>query len=314
MLAWLAAQRAGDVRGDAVGAAAQGLAAGAADRRVRTPSPATRRRPCCTTSPADGWDDDVVDALGLDARVLPPVLPPSGSPAGALTAGRRRAARAAGGHPGRGRRRRTPQRPRSAPAWSSPGTAQLTIGTGVQIVTPVGPALPDRAPLTRSRTCTGRRPTRAGTRWVPSSTAGSTLRLGLRRRSARRWPELYASAAPAPGADDPFFLPHLHGERTPYLDAWHARRLDRAGPAARPGATCCGPRSRASPSPSADALERPVPRRSRRGPPAAGRRWHDRSRLAPDARRRPRRRARGGRRARPPPAAVPRCSGPGPPG
>jgi xylulokinase len=32
------------------------------------------------------------------------------------------------------------------------------------------------------------------------------------------WQQLYASAALAPRLDDPIFLPHLHGERTPYLD------------------------------------------------------------------------------------------------
>jgi xylulokinase len=32
------------------------------------------------------------------------------------------------------------------------------------------------------------------------------------------WQQLYASAATAPHPDDPIFLPHLHGERTPYLD------------------------------------------------------------------------------------------------
>jgi xylulokinase len=32
------------------------------------------------------------------------------------------------------------------------------------------------------------------------------------------WQQLYAAAAMAPRPDDPFFLPHLHGERTPYLD------------------------------------------------------------------------------------------------
>lgn len=32
------------------------------------------------------------------------------------------------------------------------------------------------------------------------------------------WAELYATAATAPKPDDPIFLPHLGGERTPYLD------------------------------------------------------------------------------------------------
>ena len=32
------------------------------------------------------------------------------------------------------------------------------------------------------------------------------------------WHDLYASAAVPPSRDDPIFLPHLHGERTPHLD------------------------------------------------------------------------------------------------
>jgi xylulokinase len=38
------------------------------------------------------------------------------------------------------------------------------------------------------------------------------------RTLGARWPELYAAAAMAPGPDDPYFLPQLNGERTPYLD------------------------------------------------------------------------------------------------
>jgi xylulokinase len=33
------------------------------------------------------------------------------------------------------------------------------------------------------------------------------------------WAELYAAAEQAPRSDDPFFLPHLSGERTPYMDS-----------------------------------------------------------------------------------------------
>lgn len=32
------------------------------------------------------------------------------------------------------------------------------------------------------------------------------------------WAELYAAASLPPHEDDPYFLPHLQGERTPYLD------------------------------------------------------------------------------------------------
>jgi xylulokinase len=99
---------------------------------------------------------------------------------------------------------------------TEPGTVQLTIGTGAQIVKPVTslPAeLPDR-PVThlyRAATDTG---------WYAM---GAVLNGGLTlgwvcRTLGASWPELYATAATAPAPDDPYFLPQLNGERTPYLD------------------------------------------------------------------------------------------------
>ena len=93
---------------------------------------------------------------------------------------------------------------------------QLTIGTGVQIVKPVA-SLPDPLPahpvthLYRAATDTG---------WYAM---GAVLNGGLTlgwvcRTLGAGWPELYAAAAMAPREDDPYFLPHLNGERTPYLD------------------------------------------------------------------------------------------------
>jgi xylulokinase len=40
----------------------------------------------------------------------------------------------------------------------------------------------------------------------------------VRRTLGVDWSQLYATAALPPRADAPLFLPHLHGERTPYLD------------------------------------------------------------------------------------------------
>jgi xylulokinase len=99
---------------------------------------------------------------------------------------------------------------------TEPGIVQLTIGTGAQLVKPVA-SLPDpltATPVThlyRAATDTG---------WY---TMGAVLNGGLAlgwvcRALDASWQQLYASAAMAPRADDPFFLPHLHGERTPYLD------------------------------------------------------------------------------------------------
>jgi xylulokinase len=93
---------------------------------------------------------------------------------------------------------------------------QLTIGTGAQLVRTVAalPAVLPAQPVThlyRAATDTG---------WY---TMGAVLNGGLTlgwvcRILGASWPELYATATRTPQADDPYFLPHLHGERTPYLD------------------------------------------------------------------------------------------------
>jgi xylulokinase len=99
---------------------------------------------------------------------------------------------------------------------TDPGAVQLTIGTGVQIVRPVA-ALPDPLP---AQPVTHLYRAAAGAGWYAM---GAGLNGGLTlgwvcRTFGASWPELYAAAATAPRADDPYFLPHLNGERTPYLD------------------------------------------------------------------------------------------------
>jgi xylulokinase len=97
-----------------------------------------------------------------------------------------------------------------------PGTVQLTIGTGSQIVRPVT-TLPTELPtapvthLYRAATDKGWYAMGAGLN------GGSTLAWVCRTLDAS-WQQLYATAVGEPRQDDPFFLPHLHGERTPYLD------------------------------------------------------------------------------------------------
>jgi xylulokinase len=164
---------------------------------------------------ADAWDAEVVDALGLDPDRLPPILPRSAEPAGALTA----AAAARLGLPA-GIPVAAGAADTAAAALGSgltePGTVQLTIGTGAQLVKPVAarpdPLTPDPViHLYRAATDTG---------WY---TMGAVLNGGLTLAWVGRtlgvgWPELYAAAAGEPRADDPYFLPHLHGERTPHLD------------------------------------------------------------------------------------------------
>jgi xylulokinase len=175
---------------------------------------------------ADRWEPEVVTALGLDAGKLPPILSRSADHAGALT------------EPGAGLLGLSPGVPVAAGAADTaaaalgsglvePGAIQLTIGTGAQLVKPIA-ALPDPLPahpvthLYRAATDTG---------WYAMAAilnGGLTLDW-VRRVLGASWPELYAAAAVPPRPDDPFFLPHLHGERTPYLDpgmrgAW--TRLD----------------------------------------------------------------------------------------
>jgi xylulokinase len=164
---------------------------------------------------ADTWDKDVVDGLGLEPEMLPTLLPRSSSRAGNLTrhsadelllpdgipvvAGAADTAAAALGS-----------------GLTTPGTAQLTIGTGAQIVTPLA-ALPADLPVTPT-THVYRAATDHG--WYRM---GAVLSAGLtlgwvREILGASWPELFATAAQAPADDDPYFLPHLNGERTPYLD------------------------------------------------------------------------------------------------
>jgi xylulokinase len=163
----------------------------------------------------DAWDTELLGALGLDARKLPPILDRSDMPAGTLTA---EAAARLGLRPG------VPVAAGAADTAAAalgshltePGTIQLTIGTGAQLVMPVAER-PEPLPahpvthLYRAATDTG---------WYRM---GAVLNGGLtldwvRRTLGAGWPELYAAAAGASRADDPYFLPHVNGERTPYLD------------------------------------------------------------------------------------------------
>src|SRR4051812_26412973 len=163
----------------------------------------------------DSWDLDVLDVLGLDPAKLAPVLPGSGQPAGELTAAAGELLGLPAGIPVAAGAADT-----AAAALGSrlvdPATAQLTVGTGAQVIRPVV-SLPEKLPpapvthLYRSA---------AGSGWysmAASLNGGSTL-AWVRGILGASWQELYDCAALFPGEDAPLFLPHLHGERTPYLD------------------------------------------------------------------------------------------------
>jgi xylulokinase len=181
----------------------------------------------------DSWDLQVLDVLGLDPGKLAPILPSSAHPAGQLTAA---SAQLLGLEPG------IPVAAGAADTAAAalgsglidPATAQLTLGTGAQVVRPVT-ALPADLPpepvthLYRSAAETGWYSMAAGLN------GGSTL-AWARAILGASWQELYDCAALSRTDDTPLFLPHLHGERTPYLDpgmrgAWtglapHHRRED----------------------------------------------------------------------------------------
>jgi len=161
----------------------------------------------------DRWDLEVVSALGLDAGMLAPLLPSAGALAGMLT-------------PAAGTELGLPAGiPVAAGAGDTAAAAlgsgvvsrddvQLTVGTGAQVIRPL------TEPVSRAD---------AGIHLYRSAAAhgwyhmGATTSAGISLNWVREvlnatWQELYASADHPGQAHDPIFVPHLSGERTPYLD------------------------------------------------------------------------------------------------
>src|SRR5215218_4791047 len=163
----------------------------------------------------DTWALDVVEALGVDPRVLPTPLPSSGAPAGRLTPTAAEHLGLPAGTPVAAGAADT-----AAAAIGSglvaPGTAQLTIGTGVQLVTPS-----DRPPTGMGDPVTHyyRAATDAGHYEMAAVLNGGLALRWVCDVLGASWAELYSTAGQPPSADGPLFLPHLNGERTPYMDA-----------------------------------------------------------------------------------------------
>lgn len=158
---------------------------------------------------ADGWDLEVVEALGLRPDLLAPVGA-SDQPIG-VTTGR------VGIPPGVLVAHGAGDTPCAALGGDlTAGDAQLTVGTGGQIVVMLDRPVPD--PTLRTHLYHAATP--AG--WYAMAavqSAGLTLER-VWRMLAVTWPEAYSLAAQCPpGADGLTFLPHLAGERTPYIDA-----------------------------------------------------------------------------------------------
>ena len=162
----------------------------------------------------DTWDLDVVDALGLDPAILPPLLPHAGAPAGELLASAADQLGLEQGIPIAAGAADT-----AAAALGSgltePNHAQLTIGTGAQIVLP---AITAGRPAGEPVTHLYRAATEKGWYEMAAVLNGGLTLNWVRQLLGASWAELYDSATVPPQPDDPIFLPHLHGERTPYMD------------------------------------------------------------------------------------------------
>lgn len=175
---------------------------------------------------SDDWDYEAVDTLGLRTGLLAP-LTNSWETAGVLTT---EAARHFGLESGL---------PVAAGAGDTaaamlgsgllePGQAQLTVGTGGQIIIPKAQPQPDphgRTHLYRA----------AAPRLFYSMAAVQNAGLALewaRKLLGTSWEEVYEEAFDVPpGANGVSFLPYLSGERTPHFDsgargAWTGLGLD----------------------------------------------------------------------------------------
>ena len=175
---------------------------------------------------SDGWDYPVVETLGLRPDLLAPLVA-SGIIAGTLT---RQAAEHLGLRPG------LPVAAGAADTAAAqlgggllrPGTVQLTVGTGAQIVVPKGVPEPD--PYERTHLYRAAAPDL----WYSMAAiqnAGLALEW-VRGVLGVSWEEVYEEAfAVPPGAGGVAFLPYLSGERSPRFDpcargAWTGLGLD----------------------------------------------------------------------------------------
>jgi xylulokinase len=164
--------------------------------------------------PGECWDVDVAHELGIDPQLLPTMLPYAAARSGTLLA------------PAADQLGLTPAIPVAAGGGDtavaalgagivSAGQGLLTIGTGIQIVTPEAQPIPPNAtPVThlyRAATDNG------WYRMAAALNGGATLDW-VRDLFDASWAELYATAEHPVADDSPLFLPHLTGERTPYMD------------------------------------------------------------------------------------------------
>lgn len=180
--------------------------------------------------PDDDWAWWLIDELGLLGELFAP-LQPSSATAGGLT---ERAAEAL--HLPAGLPVATGAADTAAAALGSglldPGTIQVTVGSGGQVLAPLDQPEVDRTRRTHTYRAA------APQRWYAMA---ATLNAGLALEWVRQvlgvdWDTLYGEAGSiAPGADGVRFLPYLSGERTPHLDpaargAWSGLAKDHGRP------------------------------------------------------------------------------------
>jgi xylulokinase len=176
--------------------------------------------------PADDWSNAVVEGLGLRTELLAPLIP-SACVAGTLEG---EAADDLGLREG------LPVAAGAADTAAAmlgtgllePGTVQLTIGTGGQVVTPK--RVPEPDPHGRTHLYRAALP-RLWYSMAAIQNAGLALEW-VRRVLGVSWKEVYEEAFAVPqGSGGVTFLPYLSGERTPRFDpgargAWTGLGLD----------------------------------------------------------------------------------------
>lgn len=158
------------------------------------------------------WSGELCAALNLDEALLPPLLEPREE------AGRLLAAAADGLGLPAGIPVRAGAADVAAAAFGSGltrgGDAQLTLGTGAQIVAITGQAEPEAAPVVHLF-----RAVAEGSWYRMAAMQNAGLALDwVRRTLGFSWEELYGSLDPAALQPDLLFFPYLTGERTPLLD------------------------------------------------------------------------------------------------
>jgi xylulokinase len=165
--------------------------------------------------PADAWAADVAAAAGVDPRLLAP-LTASDAPTGALTAAGAEALGVPGPLPVYAGAADTAAALVGA-GVTRPGQRLLNVGTGAQLVTIV-----DR-PVAVARPTTHRYRAARGGWYAMAAVQNAGLAIGWAREVvAASWKdaerEAFGPGARGDGSEDPLFVPHLTGERTPFLD------------------------------------------------------------------------------------------------